>query len=355
MMDDPAGRLDLAEHLREPAEHPIRPDDGGKLVGRLDLRSGTAEPRYVRRAGAPSPPRPPGFCHVFTGHQHEVDGADFGRIVACDGLGQMHVAQGTGDLQAAFPDGRKVRSPCDERHVVAGTREPRSVVARQARRRRRLRFSTVTPPARSHERFHAGNDFMPGSQHRLVESLNEVNSPHVLPTQSIIVRDEQIHPRRRGACKLERIRRSNRTIPANLGESGSRAGIERQHGSAGRDRLFVAPPKLPVAGLQRLDEHLAKGERRCQQLVLSVQSCASGAPEPGPRVRAPPPGTRTGWCPRRPDSLPPLPEPAYVRIRILVHPESHCPDPCRARIGSVTRRSSLPAYSPRYQSISSPY
>ena len=97
-----------------------------------------------------------------------------------------------------------------------------------------------------------------------------MNSAHPLSTQSIIVRDEQIHPGHRSACELDRVRRPNRTIPANLGESGCRPGIEGQHGSAGRDHIFVARLQFLIAGLHGLYEHLAKGECGRQQLVLAL-------------------------------------------------------------------------------------
>ena len=126
MVYDPR-RFNLAEHLGESAEYPAGPDHGRQLVGRLDAvqerqhHRVRAEQRVHRRCDLRDLPR-------LHRHHHEIDGADVGRPVCCDGIGQMHVAQGTGYLQAAFPDGLQVRAPCDERHVVAGAGEPCTVV-----------------------------------------------------------------------------------------------------------------------------------------------------------------------------------------------------------------------------------
>ena len=121
-------RFNLAEHLRKPAEHPIGPDDGGQLVGRLDAvqerqhHGVLAEQRSHRRRDLRYLPR-------LHRHHHEIDRADLGRIVGCCRRGEMRVAERAVYLQAALADCLEVRTAGDERDIVAGAREPCPVVA----------------------------------------------------------------------------------------------------------------------------------------------------------------------------------------------------------------------------------
>ena len=145
-MDD-SGRFDLAEHLRESAEHPFGSDHRRQLVGRLDTvqerqhHGFPPEQRLHRR-------RDFGYLPRLHRHHHEIDRADIGRIVGGDGPRKMHVAQGTRDLQAAFPDGPQVCPAGNERHVVAGARKTGSVVASEPSCTVNCGFSTATPPCR---------------------------------------------------------------------------------------------------------------------------------------------------------------------------------------------------------------
>lgn len=99
------------------------------------------------------------------------------------------------------------------------------------------------------------------------ERLDEVDTADGLASQSVVIGNEQVHPGRSRAGKLDRVRRPDGSVLPDLGIVRCRVDVERQHGRTAADRLLVAQPKSVIIAFGRLDQNLPEGEGRGEQQV----------------------------------------------------------------------------------------